>query len=83
MYTTFAFSCIWGYREAFINRDKTYRKKALLLTAGISIAYGGVTELIQEFLVPTRTGDWFDFLSDTLGTFFGLSIFYLFFKNKK
>ena len=83
MYATFAFLCIWGYREAFLRGDKTYRKRAFLLAACISIAYGGLTELIQEFLVPTRTGDWFDFLADALGTIIGLFIFYLFFKNRK
>ena len=83
MYATFAFLCIWGYRKQFIANDIGYKKKAILLAAIISIAYGGITELMQEFLVPTRTGDWFDFLSDTLGTFFGLSIFYLFFKKRK
>ena len=83
MYATFAFLCIWGYRKQFIANDIGYKKKAILLAAIISIAYGGITELMQEFLVPTRTGDWFDFLADVLGSFLGVLVFYLFFKNKK
>ena len=83
MYAGFAFLCIWGYRSQFISNGKTYRKRALLFTALISIGYGGLTEMIQEFLVPTRTGDWFDFLADVLGTLLGLFVFYLFFKNRK
>ena len=83
MYATFSFLCIWGYRKQFISNDKPYQRRALLLTVLISIAYGGLTELMQEFLVPTRTGDWFDFLSDILGTLLGVFVFYLFFKNKK
>lgn len=83
MYATFAFLCIWGYRKEFISNGEAYQKKALLRTALISIAYGGITELMQEFLVPTRTGDWFDFLFDAIGTLIGLFIFWLFFKKRK
>ena len=83
MYATFAFLCIWGYRKQFVSNGKAYQKKALLLTALIGIGYGGLTELMQEFLVPTRTGDWFDFLADSMGTLIGVSVFFLFFKDKK
>jgi len=83
MYAGFAFLCIWGHRKQFISNGKAYQKRALLLTAIISICYGGVTELMQEFLVPSRTGDWFDFIADTIGTLIGVLIFYLFFRNRK
>ena len=83
MYATFAFLCVWGYREQYIANGKPYRTKALALAAIISIFYGGLTELMQEFLVPTRTGDWFDFLADIIGTLLGISVFWFFFKKKK
>ena len=83
MYTTFAFSCVWGYRSQFVANGKNYRTKALLLAAIISILYDGITELMQEYLVPSRTGDWYDFLADTIGTLLGISIFGLFFRKKK
>ena len=72
MYATFAFLCLWAYR-----------KRALLLAIIISIAYGGITELMQEHLVPSRTGDWFDFLADSIGTCLGIYVFHLFFRHKK
>jgi len=83
MYACFAFLCIWGYRKQFISNGKDYRTKALALAAVISILYGGVTELMQEYLVPSRTGDWYDFLADTLGTLLGISVFGIFFRKKK
>ena len=83
MYAGFAFCCIWGYRQQFISNGITYKKRALSIACIISVFYGGFTELLQEYLVPSRTGDWFDFLSDTIGTLFGISVFYLFFKNRK
>lgn len=83
MYAGFAFLCIWGYRKQFVSGERAYRRRALLLTAIVSIAYGGLTELMQEYLVPTRTGDWFDFMADSIGTLIGVIVFYLFFRNKK
>ena len=83
MYATFAFLCLWGYRKQFIDNGSEYRKRAIWLAVIISFAYGGLTEIIQEALVPGRTGDWFDFLADGIGTVLGATVFYLFFHRKK
>lgn len=83
MYAGFAFACIWGYRKQFISNGLTYKKKALLITLVISIAYGGLTELMQEFFIPLRTGDRLDFLADSAGALIGAMVFYLFFRHKK
>ena len=83
MYAVFAFACVWGYRKQYVARDKAYKKRALLLSIVISIAYGCMTELMQEFLVPLRTGDWMDLLADSIGAFVGVLVFYLFFRQKK
>ena len=83
MYVTFAFLCLWGYRKQFISNGMAYKKRAILLAVVISIAYGGLTEIMQEYLVPSRTGDWVDFAADSIGTLVGVGIFYLFFREKK
>ena len=83
MYAGFAFACLWGYRSPFVSNGLAYQKKAILLAIVISIAYGGLTELIQEHIVPTRTGDWFDFFADAIGTGLGALVFHLFFHRKK
>ena len=83
MYAGFAFACIWGYRKQFVSNRLQYKKKALLLAIIISIAYGGLTELMQEYLIPSRTGDWIDFLADSLGTLIGITVFYVFYRHKK
>ena len=83
MYATFAFLCLWGYRKQFISNGIAYKKKAILLAVVISIAYGGLTEIMQEYLVPSRTGDCIDFAADALGTLVGVGIFYLFYHEKK
>ena len=83
MYAVFAFLCLWGYRKQFISKGIQYRRKVILLAVVISIAYGGLTELMQEYLVPSRIGDWVDFAADTVGTLVGVGIFYLFYREKK
>ena len=55
----------------------------MLVTLIVSIAYGGLTELMQEYFVPLRTGDWMDFLADSIGALIGIVVFYLFFRQKK
>ena len=83
MYAGFTFACLWGYRKQFVSNGLAYKKRAVLLAIVISIAYGGLTEMIQEHIVPTRTGDWFDFVADSIGTVLGALVFYLFFHRKK
>ena len=83
MYAAFAFLCLWGYRKQFFSNGIEYQKRALLLAVVISIAYGGLTEIMQEYLVPKRTGDWVDFAADAIGTLVGVGIFYLFYREKK
>ena len=57
---------IHGYR----GRVNFYR---LLLIAFIfPILYGGLIELLQHYFFPPRSGDWFDFLADILGSLFAL-----------
>ena len=84
MYASFAFLCIWGYRQPYQEGDAQYRKKALILTCIISILYGGLTELIQETVtILHRTGSWYDLFADAIGTCLGISAFWIFYRNKK
>ncbi|MGB0176943.1 MAG: VanZ family protein [Owenweeksia sp.] len=36
--------------------------------------FGGMLELVQNYVVPSRTGDWLDFLSNTCGSITGVLI---------
>ena len=84
MYAGFAYACLWGYRKQFVSNGSAYKKRALLLTVIISIAYGGLTEIMQETItVLHRSGDWRDLIADAIGTVIGVLIFYLFFRRKK
>jgi len=38
------------------------------------IVLGGFIEIVQETLPYSRSGDWFDFVSDVVGAFLGLGV---------
>ena len=84
MYAGFAYACLWGYRKQFVSNGLAYKKRAIFLTVIISIAYGGLTEIMQETItLLRRSGDWRDLIADTIGTALGVLVFYLFFRRKK
>ncbi|MDR2953483.1 MAG: VanZ family protein [Prevotella sp.] len=41
--------------------------KLIVFAILIPILYGGLIEIIQAKFFPPRSGDWYDFLADTLG----------------
>lgn len=83
MYAGFAFACLLGYRKTYTERSKNQRGIMLLWTALISIAFGGLTEIMQETICINRTGNWYDFAADAIGTLFGILIFSVFYGKKK
>lgn len=44
------------------------KKKLLIGAFLIPILYGGFIEIIQHYIFTSRSGDWFDFLADILGS---------------
>ena len=74
MYAGFVFACLWGYRKPFQENGTAYRRKALWITLAIGTAYGILTEVMQETLIPGRTGSLYDWVADTLGCIFGAII---------
>lgn len=48
--------------------------KLLLYAFVCPILYGGLIEVLQQNFFPPRTGDWFDFLANTLGSLVALPI---------
>lgn len=50
---------------------------SFFILAGISLAYGGFIEIVQENFTPTRSGDWIDFIADGIGIIIALIIFFI------
>ena len=45
---------------------------------GIGAIYGAMIEWLQSLVVPTRMGDWGDWIADVIGLLLGLVVYYLF-----
>lgn len=72
MYGGVAF-VIWiemARREKKKNNHKTHMQ-SLVWGLFFPAILGGVLELIQEYLTTTRSGEWLDFLADSIGAVLG------------
>lgn len=82
MYLGFAFITLWGYRKPYKENGAAFRKKALWIVLAISIAFGALTEVMQETLIPTRTGSIYDWIADAIGSILGVTIYYFFHRSR-
>lgn len=81
MYLGFAYITLWGYRKPYQENGKAYQRKALWLVLAISIGFGALTEIMQETLVPSRTGSVYDWIADVIGSILGVAIYYFFHRS--
>ena len=82
MYMGFSFITVWGYRKPYQDQGKAYRKKVLWLVLAISLAFGGLTEIMQEYLIPSRTGSVYDWIADAIGSILGVVLYYFFHQSR-
>ncbi len=65
-------SVIWW---EYLRSHDTLNKRKLILWAVIGmVALGGIVELLQAYCTTTRSGEWLDFWSDTMGVLIGAAI---------
>ena len=71
MYALLAVAIWFEYRR----RHKQANWLRLLLLGVVApIAMGGVLELMQEYLTTCRSGEWMDFIADSIGVVVGVVI---------
>ncbi len=58
------------------------QKHALLITFIIGLTLGAATEIVQEYIVPMRDGNIYDFIADAAGCLLGWVVLYLFHRRK-
>ena len=54
-------------RSNKLTKLKLMNKNAVFIAAGISIAYGGLIEILQATVFTDRSADWYDFIADSFG----------------
>jgi len=63
-------------------RFPSLQKRAILVTFLISLSLGAATELIQQYIVPMRDGNIYDFIADSAGCMLGWGALKFFFRSK-
>ena len=74
-FTHFSFYFGLSILSVFYSFKKNWiRHFALLIILAISVLYGGLIEIIQEELIPGRSFDKFDILSNSAGSVTGILV---------
>jgi len=58
-------------------------KRIRLIAFIISVAYAGIIEMIQHYYTSDRTGDYWDFVADIIGSMLGWLMFHSVYGNLK
>lgn len=58
-------------------RSLQNRQRVILFAIAIPVLFGGVVEILQNYLIPGRSGDIYDFMANSTGVFLGWLIFKL------
>lgn len=64
------------------NQFAVIAKYAILFSVIASVLYGGLLELMQTYCFTARSGDWFDFAANSVGSFAGVYV-YNYFHSKQ
>ena len=65
--------CVWY--DYFRNRaDRKITLRTILCTVVYPIFLGGILELWQRYLTTCRSGEWLDFIADSIGAFLAFPI---------
>ena len=80
MYAVFVGLTLIGLKKHY--REEPLKKHHYYVILGIGIAFGGITEVLQDHVFIGRDGNFFDFYADIFGCLIGL-IVYLVYQRKK
>ena len=65
--------CVWY--DYYRNRaDRNITLRTILCTVVYPILLGGILELWQRYLTTCRSGEWLDFIADSIGAFLAFPI---------
>lgn len=72
MYGTLSFLLFIPYSKQFLNEEKRFRIRVIIILFGVS--YGGFMEILQENIFINRSGNWIDFTANAVGAILGVLI---------
>ena len=82
MFAALSFVSLWGFRKKLYDINHPHRKKIFLSISLATLAYSGITELLQKYLFINRFCSLFDFIANTIGCIIGIIIFHFLMQKK-
>ena len=79
MYAILSFLLILPFFEQFLNGDNRFSIGLVIIFFGVF--YGGFMETLQEYIFLNRSGNWIDFIANTVGAILGVLISPFLFNN--
>ena len=73
MYFIFSFALFLDLK----NNTRIQKKQILLIILLLTLFIGGSIEIIQNYFIPLRSGDWYDLLADLVGSLVFIVGFFL------
>lgn len=70
----FGLSSVASFNYILYKKGKIIILKLIAFAIFVPIIYGGIIEILQQEYFPPRSGDWYDFLADTLGVLASIPI---------
>ena len=58
----------------FIRNKENLTLKLMIICAVFGILFGGLMEICQHYIFVNRSGNWFDFLANTIGAIIGVAV---------
>jgi VanZ family protein len=81
IYCVFVF--LWMKGLLFQEKYLLLRKYPVIVSMNLGILLGGITELLQQWIIPGRIASPYDFIANVLGCFIGWWLFMAWMKRKK
>lgn len=79
MYGVLSFQLMKGCIRQYASWRLRYN--ATLFSVIVSVGYGGLIELYQQYILTDRYGDWVDMVANVAGTILGVMIFRFIFSD--
>ena len=73
IYLLLAICLLLSFNKQYIKNHKRFQISLIVIL--VASFYGGLMEFLQDHIFINRSGNWFDFIANTIGVFFGVLIY--------
>ena len=73
VYTVFTICLLIAFHKQYIRGSSRFQISIVIICIGIF--YGGFMEILQHYIFINRSGNWYDFIANSIGTISGVFIY--------